>query len=43
MSAALTHLGAEGEANMVDVGDKAETTRTAIAEGLVSMRPETLK
>ncbi|TIL62002.1 MAG: cyclic pyranopterin monophosphate synthase MoaC, partial [Mesorhizobium sp.] len=32
MSAALTHLGAEGEANMVDVGDKA-----------VSMRPETLK
>ncbi|TJV93635.1 MAG: cyclic pyranopterin monophosphate synthase MoaC, partial [Mesorhizobium sp.] len=43
MTAALTHLGAKGEANMVDVGDKAETTRTAIAEGLVSMRPETLK
>ena len=40
---ALTHLGAKGEANMVDVGDKAETTRTAIAEGLVSMRPETLE
>ena len=33
MAPALTHLGAQGEANMVDVGDKAETTRTAIAEG----------
>ncbi|CDX14849.1 molybdenum cofactor biosynthesis protein C [Mesorhizobium sp. LCM 4577] len=40
---ALTHLGAKGEANMVDVGDKAETTRTAIAEGVVSMQPETLE
>lgn len=39
---ALTHIGAKGEANMVDVGDKAETTRTAIAEGFVTMRPETL-
>ncbi len=28
---------------MVDVGGKAETERTAIAEGLVSMQPETLK
>ncbi|RWL53862.1 cyclic pyranopterin monophosphate synthase MoaC [Mesorhizobium sp.] len=43
MSMALTHLGAKGEANMVDVGDKAETIRTAIAEGFVSMRPETLQ
>ncbi|PBB94465.1 cyclic pyranopterin monophosphate synthase MoaC [Mesorhizobium sp. WSM3864] len=40
---ALTHLGAKGEANMVDVGGKAETTRTAIAEGLVTMQPETLE
>ena len=39
----LTHLGAEGEAHMVDVGDKAETQRTATAEGLVTMRPETLR
>lgn len=39
---ALTHLGAQGEANMVDVGEKAETTRTAVAEGFVSMLPETL-
>ena len=42
MSSRLTHLGAQGEAHMVDVGDKAETTRTAIAEGFVTMRPETL-
>lgn len=28
---------------MVDVGEKAETTRTAIAEGCVTMRPATLK
>ena len=38
----LTHIGADGQANMVDVGDKAETTRTAVAEGAVSMRRETL-
>ncbi|KQU69912.1 molybdenum cofactor biosynthesis protein MoaC [Aminobacter sp. DSM 101952] len=42
MAATLTHIGASGEANMVDVGDKAETTRTAIAEGSIAMRPETL-
>jgi cyclic pyranopterin monophosphate synthase len=39
----LTHLGAQGEAHMVDVGAKAETERTAIAEGLVTMLPETLR
>lgn len=42
MASTLTHIGATGEANMVDVGDKAETTRTAIAEGFVTMRAETL-
>lgn len=42
MATTLTHIGATGEANMVDVGDKAETTRTAVAEGHVVMRPETL-
>ncbi|MFU0506546.1 cyclic pyranopterin monophosphate synthase MoaC [Pseudaminobacter sp. NGMCC 1.201702] len=40
---ALTHLGAQGQAHMVDVGDKAETQRTAIAEGHVTMLPATLK
>lgn len=38
----LSHLNAQGQAHMVDVGDKAETSRTAIAEGLVLMQPETL-
>ena len=38
----LTHLDAAGAADMVDVGDKAETAREARAEGLVLMLPETL-
>lgn len=38
----LTHIDASGEAHMVDVGDKAETTRIATAEGFVRMLPETL-
>jgi cyclic pyranopterin phosphate synthase len=38
----LTHLDQKGEAHMVDVGDKAETVRTAIAEGHVLMQSETL-
>ena len=40
--AALTHLGPDGQANMVDVGGKDDTVRTAVAEGAVTMRPETL-
>ena len=42
-TAGLTHLGADGKADMVDVGAKAETERTAVAEGLVTMRAETLR
>jgi len=38
----LSHLDSQGQAHMVDVGDKAETARTAIAEGCVVMQPETL-
>ncbi|MFF2320271.1 cyclic pyranopterin monophosphate synthase MoaC [Agrobacterium sp. NPDC058088] len=38
----LTHIDASGEAHMVDVGDKAETVRIAVAEGFVKMKPETL-
>jgi len=38
----LTHFDAAGQAHMVDVSDKAETKRTAVAEGRVMMRPETL-
>ena len=43
MAAKLTHIGSGGEAHMVDVGAKADTERTAIAEGHVTMLPETLK
>jgi cyclic pyranopterin monophosphate synthase len=39
----LTHLDAAGAANMVDVSDKAVTARTARAEGVVVMLPETLR
>ena len=42
MSARFSHLNDKGEAHMVDVSDKAVTSRTAIAEGFVAMRPETL-
>ena len=38
----LTHIGASGEAHMVDVGGKAETVREAIAEGTVRMQAATL-
>ena len=33
----LTHLDAQGQAQMVDVGDKAETHRVARAEGRIRM------
>lgn len=39
----LTHLDAEGHARMVDVTDKPITQRIAIAEGFISMQPETLR
>ncbi|MDZ4301510.1 MAG: cyclic pyranopterin monophosphate synthase MoaC [Pseudomonas sp.] len=39
----LTHLDSQGRANMVDVSDKAQTVREAVAEALVRMRPETLQ
>jgi cyclic pyranopterin phosphate synthase len=39
---ALTHIGASGEARMVDVTAKADTEREATAEGKVVMRAETL-
>ncbi len=38
----LTHFDASGQAHMVDVGDKAETRRIAIAGGSIRMQPETL-
>ncbi len=38
----LSHLGARGEARMVDVSGKPATTREAVAEGRVVMQPATL-
>ena len=38
----LSHLNQRGEAHMVDVGDKAISARSAIAEGYISMAQETL-
>ncbi|WP_045226050.1 cyclic pyranopterin monophosphate synthase MoaC [Methyloterricola oryzae] len=38
----LTHFNESGAAHMVDVGDKPATQRVAVAEGYISMRPETL-
>ncbi len=38
----LTHLDAAGRAAMVDVSDKPDTRREAVARGRVSMRPATL-
>ncbi len=42
MKKTLTHLDKTGAASMVDVGAKAVTERTAIAEGAVTMQPATL-
>ena len=40
--AEFTHLNEAGEARMVDVSGKQSTRRTAIAQGQISMTPETL-
>jgi cyclic pyranopterin phosphate synthase len=42
MTEKLTHVAATGEAQMVDVSDKAETRRVARATGTIRMEPETL-
>lgn len=42
MTASLTHIDRAGTAGMVDVGDKGETVRVAVAEGYIRMKPETL-
>ena len=39
----LTHFDAAGQAQMVDVGDKAVTHRVAVATGRISMQPATLQ
>ena len=43
MPEGLSHLDEKGQARMVDVGEKPETAREAIARGRIDMRPETLR
>jgi cyclic pyranopterin monophosphate synthase len=43
MSKKLTHLDEQGRADMVDVGDKPNTDRIAIAEGAIYVQAETLR
>lgn len=38
----LTHFDPDGDARMVDVGDKSVTHRVAIATGRITMQPQTL-
>ena len=42
MTEKLTHFDERGAARMVDVGEKAETRRVAVATGTIRMRRETL-
>ncbi|MDX1823063.1 MAG: cyclic pyranopterin monophosphate synthase MoaC, partial [Paracoccaceae bacterium] len=37
----LSHFDAQGQAHMVDVSDKAVTSRVAVATGWIKMAPET--
>jgi cyclic pyranopterin phosphate synthase len=39
----LTHTGKTGRVQMVDVGEKPDTERVAVAKGEITMRPETLR
>ena len=38
----LTHFNEQGQAHMVDVGEKDSTQRVAVSSGLIRMQPETL-
>ena len=40
--AGFSHLNASGEANMVDVSDKQETRREAMAEGFLHVSDEVI-
>jgi cyclic pyranopterin monophosphate synthase len=39
----LSHFDNSGQAHMVDVGDKLQTKRIAVASGIITMLPATLK
>jgi len=38
----FSHFNSAGEAHMVDVGDKPNTQRVAVCEGVIEMQPNTL-
>lgn len=38
----LTHVNEHGRARMVDISTKGDTDRTAIAQGIIRMQPQTL-
>ena len=42
MNTGLSHIDSKGAARMVDVGGKAATKRTAQAQAIITMQPETL-
>jgi cyclic pyranopterin monophosphate synthase len=39
----LTHFNQDGEAHMIDIGDKEVTERVAVTEGYIEMQSETLE
>jgi cyclic pyranopterin monophosphate synthase len=39
----LTHVDRRGQARMVDISEKDETRREAVARGTITMQPETLR
>jgi len=43
MQKKLSHTDKKGKANMVDVSAKPDQLRTAIAEGMIKLKPETIK
>lgn len=43
MSGEFTHFDENGKAIMVDVGEKPDTRRIAVAQGSIKMQPETLQ
>jgi len=43
MEKKLSHIGNDNRPSMVDVSDKPQQKRTAVAEGFIALQPETLQ
>ncbi len=43
MDKSLTHINERGEMNIVDISDKVETKREALAEGYINLNKEILE